>query len=175
MSDSIKITGDKQPVHISALEEKIDVALVKETINISAGDGEIGLTIKEETFDFSSPLVLAVPGLPYGGPNPKKIEGLTKDTPVTVDQITVTAYYRVVKWLFLITDETNDLAVTSEIKCMRHTNDVQFVEYAIMGDSGLLLYDVDAEVDGDNLNLIITSRYDGGDLTVRTSHIAIYQ
>ena len=175
MSDSIKITGDKQPIHVVAQEEKIDIALIKETINIASGDGDIGLTIKEERFDFSSPLVLAVPGIPFGGPNPKRVEGLTKDTPVTVDQITVTAYYRVVKWLFLITDETNDLAVTSEIKCMRHTNNVHFMEYAIMGDSGILLYDIDVVVDGDNLNLIITSRYDSGDLTVRTSHIAIYQ
>ena len=174
MSDSVKISGDKQPVHITQTQEQIDVALVKETINISSGDGQIDLTIKEETFDFSSPLVLAVPGLPFGGPNPKKVEGLTKDTPATVDQVTMTAYYRVVKWLFLITDETNDLAVTSEIKCMRHTNDVHYMEYAIMGDSGQLLYDLDAVVDGDNLNLIITSRYDGGELTVRTSRIGIF-
>jgi hypothetical protein len=173
MSDSIKITGDKQPVHISQTEEQIDVALTKETINISSGDGKIDLTIKEENFDFSSPLVLAVPEWPFS-PNPKKVEGLTKVTPVIVDQVVMNAYYRVIKWLFLITDETNDLAVTSEIKCMRHTDDVHYMEYAIMGDSGQLLYDLDAVVDGGNLNLIITSRYDGGDLTVRTSRIGIF-
>ena len=174
MSDSVNISGNEQPVYISPKEETIDVALVKETINLSSGDGNIDFTIKEEKFDFSSPLVLAVPSLPFG-PDPKKVEGLTTNSPVIVDQVAITAYYRVVKWLFLITDETNDLAVTSEIKCMRHTNDVHYMEYAIMGDSGQLLYDLNAVVDGGNLNLIITSRYDGGELTVRTSRIGIFE
>ena len=175
MTDSINLSGDRQPIHISPQDEKIDVALVKETLRVaSGGDENINLTIREEHFDFSSPLVLGVPDWPFG-PNPKRIEGLTRDTPVIVDQVTMTAYYRVVKWLFLITDEANDLAVTSEIKCMRNTNDVRYMEYAIMGDSGQLPYDIDAEMDGGNLNLIIISRYDGGTLTVRTSRIAIYQ
>ena len=170
----IKATVGEQPIHVALKEERIDVALAKETINIPAVDGGIQFSIKEERFDFSSRMVLATPGWPFG-PNPNKVEGLVKNEATVVDEVVMPSFYRVARWLFLISDETNDLAVTSEIKCMRRGNDVFYMEYAIMGDSGLLPYELDAVVEGEKIKLIVISRHDGGEVTVRTSKMGIFQ
>lgn len=170
----IQVAVGEQPIHVAMKEERIEVALAKETIHIPAVDGGIQFSIKEERFDFSSPLVLATSGWPFG-PNPNKTEGLKKDVATVVDVVVMPTFYRVARWLFLITDETNDLAVTSEIKCMRRGNDVYYMEYAIMGDSGLLPYELDSVVDGEKIKLIVISRHNGGEVTVRTSKIGIFQ
>ncbi len=169
---NIKVAAGEQPIHVETREERIDVALARETINVPAADGGIRFSIKEERFDFSSPLVLGKPEWPFG-PNPNKVEGLARDVPTVVDEVVMPSFYRVAKWLFLITDDNNDLAVTSEIKCLRRGNDVYYMEYAIMGDSGLIPYDLDAVVEAEKIKLIITSRYDGV-LTVRTSKLGIF-
>ena len=168
------IKAGEQPVTIVSVEETIDVSLVKETINVPVTDGQTQFSIKEERFEFSSSLVLGAEatGWPFGA-NPTKVEGLTKDTPVVVDAVAMPSHYRVVKWLILLSDDINDLEVTSEIKCIRRRNIVQFVEYAIMGDSTTIQYDLDVVVDNENVQLIITSRYDGV-LTARTLKIGIY-
>ena len=168
----IKVAAGEQPIHVETREERIDVALAKETINVPATGGGIRFSIKEERFDFSSPLVLGKSEWPFG-PNPNKVDGLAKDVATVVDAVVMPAFYRVAKWLFLISDDDNDLAVTSEIKCLRRGGEVYFMEYAIMGDSGLIPYDLDAKIDGNAIQLIITSRYDGV-LTVRTSKLGIF-
>lgn len=173
MNDHFDITYGQQPVQVAVKEDRIDVALARETIHVPVADGNIRFSIHEERFDFSSPLVLAVPGWPFGT-NPNKVEGLLKDVVTEVDHATMPTYYRVVKWLFLIADDTNDLAVTSEITCMRRSDDVHFIEYAIIGDTGTIQYDLDAVVDGDRIRLLVTSKYNGV-LTVRSSKIGIFQ
>jgi len=172
MSGQTSILNENQPVYVTPKEERIDVALTKETINVPVAEGNIQFSIKEERFNFSSPLVLAAPGWPFG-PNPNKVEGLEKDVVTVVDSVTMPSFYRVAKWLFLISDDANDLAVTSEITCMLRGNDVYFIEYAIMGDTGFIQYDLDAVIDGSKIKLIVTSKYNGV-LTVRTSKIGIY-
>ena len=169
---TLAISVGGQPVGVSFDEERIDVAVANETIHVHTADGEIRFTIKEEKLDFSSPLVLATPGWPFG-PNPNKVEGVVQDTATVVDRLAMPSHYRVVKWLLLISDDTNDLAVTSEIKCMRRGGDIYFTEYAILGDSGLIPYDLDVINQSDEIHLIITSRYDGV-LTVRTSKLGIF-
>ena len=157
----------------SAGAQSIHVALANETINVPANKGGIQFSIKEERFDFSSPLVLATSGWPFG-PNPNKVEGITKDVATVVDEVVMPTFYRVTKWLFLISDEVNDLEVTSEIKCMRRGDNVHFVEYAILGDSGLLPYDIDVVVNEEKIQLVVTSRYDSGAVTIRTAKIGLF-
>ena len=168
----LEITVGGQPVGISFNEERIEVAIAKETIHVPVNGGEIRFSIKEERLDFSSPLVLATPDWPFG-PNPNRVEDLAKGVATVVDEAVMPTFYRVAKWLFLITDDDNDLAVTSEIKCMRRGDDVYYMEYAIMGDSGIITYDLDAIVEEEKIKLIVTSQYDG-DLTVRTSKLGIF-
>ena len=170
---NIKVFAGDQPIHVALKEERIDVALAKETINIPTTEGGIQFSIKEERFDFSSPLVLATSGWPFG-PNPNKVEGVAKDVATVVDEVVMPTFYRVAKWLFLISDEVNDLEVTSEIKCIRRGDNVHFVEYAILGDSGLLPYDIDVVVNEEKIQLVVISRYDGGVVTIRTSKIGIF-
>ena len=174
MSDNktISISIGGQPLGVSFDEERIDVAVANETIHVHAADGEIRFTIKEEKLDFSSPLVLATPGWPFG-PNPNKVDGVIKDTATVVDRLTMPSHYRVAKWLLLISDDANDLAVTSEIKCMRQGGDIYFTEYAMLGDSGLIPYDLDVTDHGDQIHLVVTSRYEDP-LTVRTSKLGIF-
>ena len=173
MSTSVTIPDGPQPIEISVIEEHIDVAIVKETIHPPVSDAGIKCVLHEERMDFSSPLVLAVPGWPFG-PNPNKVEGLKKSIRTVVDVVSMPTYYKVVRWLFLVEDEINGVAIASEIKCMRRGNTVVYVEYAIIGDSGLIPYELDVIATGDQVQLIVTSGYDGGELTVRTSKIGIF-
>ncbi len=168
----LEITIGGQPLGVSYNTEQIDVAVAKETVHVHNAEDGIHFTIREEKPGFSSPLVLAVPGWPFG-PNPNRVEGLAKGVVTVVDEAVMPTYYRVAKWLFLISDDDNDLAVTSEIKCMRRGDDVYFIEYAIIGDSGTIQYDLDAVLDGDRIQLLVTSQYNGV-LTVRTSKIGIF-
>ena len=133
---------DGQPVSVSFNQEQIDVALARETINVQAVDGKIRFSLGEERFDFSSPLVLAAGTWPFG-PNSNKVETVIEGVPTEVDRVAMPAYYRVVKWLFLISDEASDLAVTSEIKCIRKGETVYYIEYALLGDGGVITYDLD--------------------------------
>ncbi|OSM07660.1 hypothetical protein [Magnetofaba australis] len=153
-------------------DHTIKVAITRETIHVPTADGEILFTIQEERLDFSSPLVLAVPGWPFG-PNPNRVDGIVRNTPFEIDRVTMPSYYRVVKWLFLLSDEENDLAVTSEIKALRRGDNVHFMEYAIMGDSSVIPYDLDVIEDGSAVRLIINSRYEGV-LSARTSKIGVF-
>lgn len=173
MSDSVTIAEGPQPIEISSLEEHIDVAIIKETIHPPVGEEGINVTFHEERMDFSSPLVLATPGWPFG-PNPNKVDGLKKGVEMVVDTVTMPTYYKVARWLFLAEDEINGLVTTSEIKCMRRGNTVTYIEYAIIGDSGLMPYDLDVVVEDNKVKLVVTSHYEGGDLTVRTSKIGIF-
>lgn len=172
----------EQSIRVSIVDESkkivpcdpIRVSIVKESIRLPIVDEQVNVAIREERFDFSTPPVLATSGWPFG-PNPTKMNGLQKGVATVVDTVTMPSYYRVAQWLFLIEDETNELAVTSTIKCILCGENVHYVEFAIMGDSGLIDYELDARVDGNKVNLIISSDYDGGDLTVRTSKIGIFQ
>ena len=169
---TLAISIGDQPVGVSLEGDRIEVALAKETIHVHTADGEIRFTIKEEKLDFSSPLVLATPGWPFG-PNPNKVEGVVRDAATVVDRLAMPSHYRVAKWLLLISDDDNDLAVTSEVKGMRRGGDIYFTEYAIIGDSGLIPYDLDVVEQGEEIHLVITSKYDGV-LTIRTSKMGIF-
>ncbi|MBF0294772.1 MAG: hypothetical protein HQL96_06250 [Magnetococcales bacterium] len=174
MADTtLQVVMGGEAVRISFDESRIQVSTVNETIHVRNLDGNMRLTIKEERLEFSSPLVLATPGWPFG-PNPNRVETLARDLPTVVDRLVMPAYYRVAKWLVLVTDEAAGLAVTSEIKCMRDRDAVHFMEYAILGDAGQLPYEVDVTEQGEVVELLITSRHGGGPLTVRTAKIGIF-
>lgn len=173
MCDSAIIPEAVQPIEVSLKEEKLQMAIVKETIRFPVDAEGIHVAIHEERLEVSSPLVLAAPGWPFG-PNPNKTGGLKKNEATVVDTVTMPTYYRVAQWLFLIEDEVNGLAVTSTIKCVLLGDNVHYLEYAVIGDSGMISYDLDANLEGDKVNLVVTSGYDGGDLTVRTSKIGIF-
>jgi len=165
MSDQKK-RSDCQPVNVAFREE---------TIHAPTSSDGVQVSITEERLDFSSPLVLAGPphgGWPFG-PNPIRVEGIVQDIPTEVDQVEMPATYQVIKWLFLISDVENDLIVTSEIKAMRRGGDIWFTEYAIMGDSTLLHYDLDVVDDGTAVRLVITNRTSGV-LTTRTVRLGIF-
>ena len=174
MNDSVIIPSMPQPIQVSSQEEQIHLAIVKETIRFPIDSDGIKVAIHEERLDVSSPLVLAIPGWPFG-PNPNKTKGLKKGVPTVVDTVTMPSYYRVVQWLFLIEDEENHLAVTSTIKCILMGGNIHYLEYAIIGDSSILPYDLDAILEEDQVHLVITSGYEQGDLTVRTAKIGIFQ
>ncbi len=161
-----------QPVNVSIAKDSIDIASVTETINVSSRDGQLCFSIREENLAFSSPVALAGPGWPFGN-NPSKVENITRDIPAVVDQVAMPSRYRAVKWFFFISDDSNGLAISSEINCMRHDGSVRFVESHIIGDSGLIQYDLDVAIQDDQVNLIVTSRYDGV-LTVRVSKLGIF-
>ena len=173
---TLEITVGGQPVNVAVGEEHIEIATVHETLLVSSDNGAIRLTIKEEKLDFSSPWILEAAGgsgsWPFGS-NPNRVDGISKDISTAVDRVTMPGHYRVVKWLLLLSDETTGVAVTSEIKAFRRGTEIWFTEYAILGDASIIPYDLDVAEDGDAVQLMVTSHYDGV-LTARTMKIGIF-
>jgi len=154
------------------MEQPIRVALVQESIRVPLVDEQVNVVLHEERFDFSSPPVLATSGWPFGL-NPVRVDGLQKGIATVIDYVVMPSFFRVVRWMLLLSDDSHDLAVTSTIQCMRRGNDVMFTEFSILGDYGTIPYDLDVVVDGDKVKLVVTSGYDG-ELTARTSKIGIF-
>ena len=154
------------------MEQPIRVSLVKESIRIPLVDEQVNVAIHEERFDFSTPPVLATSGWPFGL-NPVRVDGLQKGVATVVDYVVMPSFFRVVRWMLLLSDDSNDLAVTSTVQCMRRGGDVMFTEFAILGDYGVIPYELDVVVDGDKVLLVVTSGYNG-ELTTRTSKIGIF-
>lgn len=173
MSNSVTIQAGPQPIEVFTHDEHIHVAVVKETIQPAVDVAGVQCQLQEERLEFSSPLALAAPGWPFG-PNPNKVSGLQHGVNMVVDSVVMPTYYRVARWLLLIEDESNGLAVSSELKCIRCGNTVHYIEYAIIGDSGLIPYQLDVEADGGRVNVLLKSDYEGGELTVRTVKIGIF-
>ena len=170
------------PIRVLAVEESkkfvmenpIRVAIVQESIRVPVVDEQINFAIHEERFDFSTPPVLCSSGSGWPfGQNPAKAEGLQKGVATVVDYVAMPSFYRVVRWMLLLSDDSNDLAVTSTIQCMRRGNEVMFTEYAILGDDGILPYELDVVVAGDQVKLVVTSWYDGK-ITARSTKIGIF-
>ncbi|MBF0401929.1 MAG: hypothetical protein HQL90_14330 [Magnetococcales bacterium] len=154
------------------MEQPIRVSLVKESIHVPLVDDQLMVAIHDERFDFSSPPVLASSGWPFGL-NPVRVDGLQKGVATVVDYVVMPSFFRVVRWMLLLTDDSNDLAVTSTVQCLRRGGDVLFTEFAILGDYGVIPYELDVVVDGDKVKLVVTSGYDGV-VTARTSKIGIF-
>lgn len=154
------------------MEQPIRVALVQESIRVPLVDEQVNVVLHEERFDFSSPPVPATSGWPFGL-NPVRVDGLQKGIATVIDYVVMPSFFRVVRWMLLLSDDSHDLAVTSTIQCMRRGNDVMFTEFSILGDYGTIPYDLDVVVDGDKVKLVVTSGYDG-ELTARTSKIGIF-
>ncbi len=171
-ADEVAVSAADTSIQVEPKEEHLHFAHALEVINISLETGQIQFAIKEERLDFSTPLVLAVPGWPFG-PNPNKVADIQENETAVVDVVAMPSYYRVVKWMMLVSDEDNGLSVTSEVKCMVRDTDVYFMEYAIIGDMGLLTYGLDAELDGERVKLSLTNQTNRV-LTVRTTKIGIF-
>ncbi|MGN7613044.1 hypothetical protein ACQZV8_13275 [Magnetococcales bacterium HHB-1] len=131
---------------------------------------QVEFTHQEQRIDVS--LNQQAPGWPFGE-NPVRSLLDTLDTPIIVDTVVMPQRYRVVKWLFLLSDETSNLEVTGEIKAYRKGDDVFFSEYGIMGDTPALSYAVDLEIDGSNVHLLITNQQ-SNPITVRLCRIGIF-
>lgn len=154
-------------VHVSILEERLEFSppAIAQTILAPVREEKLGVLLQEErmAFQFSQPATAAT------SPAPIRLEGVAPETTVTVDRA---ADCRAVKWLLLVADEANGLIVSSEINSLRKNHEVRFVEFALLGDTGLLRYDLDATEDGDTVQLTLTSRHDGL-LTIRAVRIGI--
>ena len=132
---------------------------------------KISVQVNQPRLSVSSPVGLTS-GWPFGS-NPKKASLIARDVPTVVDQVPMPGKYRVVKWLLLIADDTHGLGVSSEINAFLRGGIIEFTEYAVLGDADVIQYELDVVVDGDQANLVVSSRYDGA-LAVRTAKIGIF-
>jgi hypothetical protein len=132
---------------------------------------KISVQVNQPRLSITSPVGL-MSGWPFGS-NPQKADIITPNVPTVVDQVSMPGKYRVVKWLLLLSDDSNGLGMSSEINAFMRGGIIEFTEYAILGDCRILLYDLDVVMDGDKVNLVVTSRYAGA-LTVRTAKIGLF-
>ncbi|MBF0142853.1 MAG: hypothetical protein HQL59_05275 [Magnetococcales bacterium] len=176
-NQTIQVAVVRETLHTPVSQEGINVSIREERLTFAAPPGEndilapvleekLGVLLREErlAFQFSQPAGAAT------SPAPIRLEGVVPGATVVVDR---TAAYRAVKWLLLVADEANGLIVSSEINCLRKNHEVRFVEFALLGDTGLLRYDLDATEDGDAMQLTLTSRHDGP-LTIKAVRIGLF-
>ena len=78
-----------------------------------------------------------------------------------------------VKWLLLISDEANGLGVSSEINAFLHGGEIEFTEYAVIGDADAIRYEIDFVVNAGAVQMVFTSRYDGL-INVNTMKIGMF-
>ena len=156
---------NQQGIQVSICEERLEFAAPPasrgDTLLIPVQQEDVHVQVQEEHLAFSAlPIQQPASEWPFG-PNPIRVEGVIQGETAMVDQAAMPAFYRAVKWLLLVTDEANDLVVSSEINCLRKGSEVRFVEFAMLGDTGLLHYDLDVVESGNNVHLLLTSRHDG--------------
>nr|CRH06030.1 protein of unknown function [Candidatus Magnetococcus massalia]CRH06577.1 Protein of unknown function [Candidatus Magnetococcus massalia] len=164
-----------QPLQISNSDNTILINTATETLQIQAEGGAIHFTIKEERLEFSTPWVMEAAqqgaSWPFGS-NAIKVPGVVPEHETLIDDLALFGTFRVVKWLLLVSDDQNGLAVTSEIKAMRHGESVAFMEYAIMGHRAELPYTIDVNVVGDSMQLSLIN-HANHNVTVRAMRIGL--
>lgn len=130
----------------------------QQNITVSVGEQPVDVVISDENLNFSVP-ILSV-GWPFGE-NPKRVVGLVQNTPTVVDRVAMPGKYRVVKWLLLLSDDSNDMGVSSEINAFMKGGQVEFTEFSILGDADSIQYEIDFVVNGNDVQLLVTSHYTG--------------
>ena len=140
-------------------------------ISVKAGGQPIQVRVNEERIQVNSPVGLTS-GWPFGA-NPKSAGDIARDIPTVVDQVAMPGRYRVVKWLLLLSDEASGLGVSSEINAFLHGGEIEFTEYAVIGDADAIQYEIDFVVAGGVVQMLFTSRYDGV-LQVNTMKIGMF-
>ena len=119
---------------------------------------KISVQVNQPRLSITSPVGL-VSGWPFGS-NPNEAGFIDKDSPTVVDRVPMPGQYRVVKWLLLLSDDSNGLGVSSEINAFMRGGSIEFTEYAILGDAEVIRYEVDVVAEGHDALLVLTSRYD---------------
>jgi len=175
--ETIHAPVNQQGIQVSICEERLEfsapTATSGETILAPVREEDLHVQVKEERLAFTAlPIQQPTTEWPFG-PNPIRVERVIQGETAIVDQAAMPVFYRAVKWLLLVTDEANDLVVSSEINCLRKGNEVRFVEFALLGDTGLLFYDLDVVETGNTVRLLLTSRHDGI-LTIRAVRFGIF-
>jgi hypothetical protein len=140
-------------------------------ISVKAGGQPIQVKVNEERIQVNSPVGLTS-GWPFGA-NPKSVGDIARDIPTVVDQVAMPGRYRVVKWLLLISDEANGLGVSSEINAFLHGGEIEFTEYAVIGDADAIRYEVDFVVNAGAVQMVFTSQNDGV-VNVNTMKIGMF-
>ena len=187
MADStIRVAVVRETIHAPVNQQGIQVSICEERLEFSAPTAsreeillipvqkeDLHVQVTEERLAFTAlPIQQPTTEWPFG-PNPIRVEGVIQGETAVVDQAAMPAFYRSLKWLLLVADEVNDLVVSSEINCLRKGSEVRFVEFALLGDTGLLLYDLDVVESGNTVQLLLTSRHDGT-LIIRAVRFGIF-
>lgn len=142
----------------------------QQNITVTVGEQPVEVIVSDEVFNFSVPILST--GWPFGE-NPKRGGVLHHGIPTVVDRVAMPGKYRVVKWLLLLSDEVNGLGVSSEINAFMKGGVIEFTEFAVIGDADVVDYVVNLVCDGEFVQLIITSQYDGV-LDVKSLKIGIF-
>ncbi|MEO5330537.1 MAG: hypothetical protein H7839_00825 [Magnetococcus sp. YQC-5] len=154
-------------------DQKINVTVGEQPIIVTIGEQQLNVIVKDEWHNFSSPVVLqSTGGWPFGE-NPKRVGNIARNIPTVVDSVIMPGHYRLVKWLLAISDDANDLGVGSEIHVFTKKGVIEFTEYAITGDADTVEYEINFVADGDAVQMVFTSFYDGL-LDVNTMKIGIF-
>ncbi len=140
-------------------------------IRVTVGPQPIQVTVREESIRVTAPVGMSG-GWPFGE-NPKRVAGIVPNIPTVVDRVEMPGNYRVVKWLLLLADDANGLGVGSEINAFIRGGDIEFTEYALLGDVEVIGYDLDLVLDGNFAQLMVTSRYHGT-LDAKTVKIGLF-
>ena len=152
-------------------ESRINVTVGEQPVQVIVEEAHVDASVNEDGINVASSAVLSG-GWPFGE-NPKRAGLIARDVPTIVDQVAMPGKYRVVKWLVLISDDANDLGVSSEVNVLMRGGDVEFSEYAVLGDADSVGYEIDFVLQAGVVRMVFTSRYDGM-LSVNTMKIGMF-
>ncbi|MBF0191632.1 MAG: hypothetical protein HQL99_10920 [Magnetococcales bacterium] len=142
-------------------DQKINVTVGEQPLVVTIVETPLNVLVTDEPLNISAPVVLqATGGWPFGE-NPKRVNGIVRGSPTIVDQVAMPGQFRQVKWLLTISDPVNGLGVGNEINAFYKGGTVAFNEYAITGDADTIGYEIDFVADGDEVQMVFTSLYDG--------------
>ena len=142
-------------------EQRINVTVGEQPIVVTIDEQPLNVQVADEWLNFTSPVVLqSTGGWPFGE-NPQRVGGIARNSPTIVNKVAMPGQYRLVKWLLTISDVTNGFGVSSEINAFTRGGVIEFTEYAITGDADTIAYEIDFVVDGDEVQMMFTSLYDG--------------
>jgi hypothetical protein len=154
-------------------EQRINVTVGEQPLVVTIVETPLNVLVTDEPLNISAPVVLqSTGGWPFGD-NPKRVDGIARDTPTVVDQVAMPGRYRQVKWLLTISDPVNGLGVGSEINAFYKGGVIAFNEYAITGDADTVAYEIDFVADGDEVQMVFTSFHDGL-LNVNSMKIGVF-
>ncbi|MBF0131016.1 MAG: hypothetical protein HQL75_00305 [Magnetococcales bacterium] len=140
-------------------------------IQVTVGAQPIKVQLRKDVLDAKAPIVFGN-GWPFGT-NPNFVEGIQQGVKTLIDRVLMPGRYRLLKWLFVASDDSKGHGIACEINAFTTNVGVEYTEFAILGNVDDLSYEIFVEMNGGyvELHLIVKSDHV---VKARTARIGVF-